>query len=100
MFATSRRTNEMILAARAAMADFFNCSPEEVVFGQNMTTITLGLARAIGLELKAGDEILLTVLDDDANCSAWKVRDQTVVVIGLMERREADCTLDLDDLMN
>src|SRR5262245_12775696 len=49
-FLTSRRTNEMISAARAAMADLFNCSPDEVVFGQNMTTITLGLARAIGRE--------------------------------------------------
>src|SRR5438477_11976589 len=50
-FLTSRRTNEIISAARAAMADFFNCSPDEVVFGQNMTTITLGLAGAIGREL-------------------------------------------------
>src|SRR4249920_2405944 len=56
-FLTSRRTNEMILGVRGAMADFFNCAAEEVVFGQNMTTITLGLARAIGRELKAGDEI-------------------------------------------
>src|SRR5579863_10775241 len=46
-FLTSHRTNEMISAARGAMADLFNCSPGEVVFGQNMTPITLGLARAI-----------------------------------------------------
>src|SRR5262249_26162249 len=39
-FLTSRRTNEAISAARAAMADFFNCAPDEVLFGQNMTTIT------------------------------------------------------------
>src|SRR5713226_7309751 len=54
-FLTSRRTNEMILSARAAMADFFNCDPEEVAFGQNMTTMTFALARAIGRELQAGD---------------------------------------------
>src|SRR5262249_47024788 len=58
-FLTSRRTNEVIAAARGAMADFFNCSPEEVVFSQNMTTITFDLSRAIARELKAGDEILL-----------------------------------------
>src|SRR6516165_9481820 len=57
-FLTSRRTNEIILAARAAMADFFHCSADEVVFGQNMTTITFGLSRAIGRELQAGDEIV------------------------------------------
>src|SRR5260370_1359016 len=69
-FLTSRRTNEMIVNTRAAMAELFNCSPEEVVFGQNMTSITLGLARAIGRELKPADEILLTVLEHDANYSA------------------------------
>src|SRR5712664_1863208 len=97
-FLTSRRTNEVIVDARSAMADFFNCSPEEVVFGQNMTTITLGLARAIGRELKAGDEILLTVLDHDANYSPWKVLEEKGVVIRKVDIRESDCTLDLEDL--
>src|ERR1051326_5133715 len=47
-FLPRRRTNELISASRAAMAELFNCSPEEVSFGQNMTSITLTLARAIG----------------------------------------------------
>src|SRR5712664_102840 len=97
-FVTSRRTNDAISASRAAMADLFNCSPEEVVFGQNMTTITLGLARAIGRELKPGDEILLTVLDHDANYSPWKVLEEKGVVIRKVDIRESDCTLDLEDL--
>jgi cysteine desulfurase family protein (TIGR01976 family) len=97
-FLTSRRTNEVIADARSAMADFFNCSAEEVVFGQNMTTITLGLARAIGRELKAGDEILLTVLDHDANFSPWKVLEEKGVAIRKVDIRESDCTLDLEDL--
>jgi cysteine desulfurase family protein (TIGR01976 family) len=97
-FLTSRRTNQMIANARAAMGDLLNCSPEEVVFGQNMTTITLGLARAIGRELKPGDEILLTILDHDANYSPWKVLEEKGVVIRTVDIRESDCTLDLDDL--
>ncbi len=97
-FLTSRRTNDTISGARAAMADLFNSSPEEVVFGQNMTTITLGLARAIGRELKPGDEILLTVLDHDANYSPWKALEEKGVVIRTADIRESDCTLDLDDL--
>ncbi len=97
-FLTSRRSNEMIANTRAAMADFFSCTPEEVVFGQNMTTITLGLARAIGRELKAGDEILLTVLDHDANYSPWKALEEKGVVIRTVDIRESDCRLDLDDL--
>ena len=97
-FLTSRRTNEVIANARSVMADFFNCAPEEVVFGQNMTTITLGLARAIGRELKPGDEILLTTLDHDANYSPWKVLEEKGVVIRTVDIRESDCTLDLEDL--
>jgi cysteine desulfurase family protein (TIGR01976 family) len=97
-FLTSRRTNQMIANARAAMGDLLNCSPEEVIFGQNMTTITLGLARAIGRELKPGDEILLTILDHDANYSPWKVLEEKGVVIRTVDIRESDCTLDLDDL--
>jgi cysteine desulfurase family protein (TIGR01976 family) len=99
-FLTSRRTNEVIANTRAAMADLFNCAPEEVVFGQNMTTITLGLARAIGRELKPGDEILLTILDHDANYSPWKVLEEKGVVIRTVDIRESDCTLDLDDLQS
>jgi cysteine desulfurase family protein (TIGR01976 family) len=97
-FLTSRRTNEMIANTRAAMADLFNCTPEEVVFGQNMTTITLGLARAIGRELKPGDEILLTILDHDANYSPWRALEEKGVVIRTVDIRESDCKLDLDDL--
>jgi cysteine desulfurase family protein (TIGR01976 family) len=97
-FLTSRRTNEMILSARAAMADFFNCDSNEVVFGQNMTTITLALARAIGRELKPGDEIVVTTLDHDGNVAPWRALEEKGVVIRQVDIREADCTLDLDDL--
>src|ERR1700739_3140575 len=50
-FLTSRRTDEMIANTRAAMADLFHCDRDEVVFGQNMTTLTFAMARAIGREL-------------------------------------------------
>ncbi len=98
MFETSRRTNAMLSSVRAAMADFFHCSAEEVVFGQNMTTITMGLARAIGRELNAGDEIVVTTLDHDANVGPWRALEEKGVVIKQVDIREADCTLDLEDL--
>src|ERR1700726_4010 len=97
-FLTSQRTNEMILSARAAMADFFNCDPNEVVFGQNMTTITFALSRAIGRELNPGDEIVVTTLDHDANVAPWRALEEKGVVIRQVDIREADCTLDMDDL--
>jgi cysteine desulfurase family protein (TIGR01976 family) len=97
-FLTSRRANEMILSARAAMADFFNCDSNEVVFGQNMTTITFALSRAIARELKPGDEIVITTLDHDANVAPWRALEEKGVVIRQVDIHESDCTLDLDDL--
>jgi len=97
-FLTSRRTDEMILSARAAMADFFNCDRNEVVFGQNMTTITFALARAIGRELKPGDEIVVTTLDHDANVAPWQALEEKGLVIRRVDVRESDCTLDMEDL--
>jgi cysteine desulfurase family protein (TIGR01976 family) len=97
-FLTSRRNDEMIAATRTAMADFFDCDRDEVVFGQNMTTITFSISRAIARELKAGDEILLTTLDHDANFSPWKALEERGVVIRQVDIREDDCTLHMEDL--
>jgi cysteine desulfurase family protein (TIGR01976 family) len=97
-FLTSRRTDEMIANTRAAMADFFHCDAREVVFGQNMTTITFAIARAIGRELQQGAEILLTTLDHDANFAPWKALEEKGVIIREVDIREEDCTLDLGDL--
>jgi cysteine desulfurase family protein (TIGR01976 family) len=97
-FVTSRRNDEMITGARAAMADFFNCDPGEVAFGQNMTTITFALARAIGRELIAGDEIIVTTLDHDANVAPWRALEEKGVVVRQVDICEQDCTLDLGDL--
>ena len=97
-FLTSRRANEMILSARSAMGDFFNCHQNEVVFGQNMTTITFALARSIGREMKPGDEILVTTLDHDANVAPWRALEEKGVVIRQADIHESDCTLNLDDL--
>jgi cysteine desulfurase family protein (TIGR01976 family) len=86
-FVTSRRSDEMIVGVRSAMADFFRCDKDEVVFGQNMTTITFAISRAIARELKAGDE----------NFSPWKALEERGVVIRQVDIRTEDCTLDLED---
>ena len=97
-FATSRRTDAMISAAHAAMADFFNCDADEVFFGPNMTTITFALARGIGRDLRAGDEIVVTTLDHDANVAPWRALEERGIVVRQVDIREEDCTLDMDDL--
>ena len=97
-FATSRHTDAMLADARAAMADFFHCETDEVVFGANMTALTFAMSRAIGREVKPGDEILLTRLDHDANFSPWKALEEKGVIIRVAEINPSDCTLDMKDL--
>jgi cysteine desulfurase family protein (TIGR01976 family) len=98
-YATSRRTDAVIADARAAMADFFHCDPGEVVFGQNMTSLTFAFSRAFGRELKPGDEIVVTRLDHDANVSPWLAMAQDHgVTVRWAEIHDEDCTLDIDDL--
>ncbi|MBM3123545.1 MAG: cysteine desulfurase-like protein [Chloroflexi bacterium] len=71
-FETSRKSDEVLHEAHAAMADFLNAArPEEIIFGNNMTTLTLHLSRSLARDLKAGDEIVVTRLDHDANISPW-----------------------------
>ena len=98
-YATSRHTDAMIAEARAAMADFLHCGAEEVAFGPNMTTLTYAMSRAIGRELKPGDEILVTRLDHDANVSPWlQMAEDRGITVRWAEIHDEDCTLDMADL--
>lgn len=71
-FETSRQSDAILSDAHMAMADFLNAArPEEIVFGNNMTTLTLHFSRSLARMLGPGDEILITRLDHDANISPW-----------------------------
>jgi cysteine desulfurase family protein (TIGR01976 family) len=71
-FATSDLADAAVSDSRAAMADFLNApSPDEIIFGQNMTTLTLHVSRSIGRQFNAGDEIILSQMDHDANVYPW-----------------------------
>jgi cysteine desulfurase family protein (TIGR01976 family) len=70
-FETSRRTGELIDNARAAAARFLGCSEDETIFGPSMTNLNFMLTRTVGRELRAGDEVVVTRLDHDANVSPW-----------------------------
>jgi len=97
-YRTSRATDRMIETARAAMADFLGCDADEIVFGPNMTSLTFAMSRAIGRELGAGDEIVVTCLDHDANISPWRALEEQGATIRMVDIREEDCTLDGNDL--
>jgi cysteine desulfurase family protein (TIGR01976 family) len=97
-YGPSRESEALVANARLAAAGFLGCSPEETIFGANMTTLNFALSRTVGRGLAAGDEILVTRLDHDANVAPWlelaRDRDLTVRFVDMRE----DTTLDLDDL--
>ena len=98
-FATSRRSDAVLEAAHAAMADLLNAAgPEEIVFGQNMTTLTFAISRSLGRYLEAGDEIVCTLLDHDANIAPWLALEERGVVVRFADLDAEDCTLDYDHL--
>src|ERR1700689_739279 len=103
-YATSRRTDAMIAEARSAMGDFLHCGADEVVFGPNMTALTFAMSRALGRELRSGDEIVVTRLDHDANVSPWLAmaedlqKEDRGITVRWAEIHDADCTLDMADL--
>jgi cysteine desulfurase family protein (TIGR01976 family) len=99
-FPSSARTDAMLADAHAGMAAMLNAAdPREIVFGANMTTLTFALARAIGRTLAAGDEIVVTALDHDANIAPWlALQEERGVVVRMAEVDLATCTLDMADL--
>ncbi|MDX1992824.1 MAG: cysteine desulfurase-like protein [bacterium] len=100
MFATSQRSDAMVHHVRELMADFLNASsPDEIVIGPNMTTLNFALSRALAKTLKAGDEIVLTRMDHDANVAPWlRIAEDFGLTVRWVDLREEDCTLDLDTL--
>jgi cysteine desulfurase family protein (TIGR01976 family) len=70
-FATSAETDALSEEAHAAMADLLGGAPGEIAFGPNMTSLTFAVSRALARTWRAGDEIVLTRLDHDANVTPW-----------------------------
>ena len=100
LFATSRESDAILHEANQAVANLLNApSADDIVFGQNMTSLTFHVSRSIARTWKPGDRILVTRLDHDANVSPWclAARDAGVEV-RFVDFRPEDCTLDMDDL--
>jgi len=98
-FATSRQSDAILDEAHTAMADFLNAArPEEIIFGNNMTTLTLHLSRSLAHTLNPGDEIVVTRLDHDANISPWLlVAEERGCKVTWIDFDVEECTLKLVD---
>jgi cysteine desulfurase family protein (TIGR01976 family) len=99
VFATSRESDALLYEAHVAIADFLNAArPEEIIFGNNMTTLTLHLSRSLARTLRPGDETVVTRLDHDANISPWMlVAEDRGCKVTWIDFDVEDCTLKLDE---
>lgn len=100
-FITSREADAVAARAREAIADLINAaSPDEIAFGQNMTSITLAVSRALGATWGANDNIVVTRLDHDANVWPWVLaaRDAGAEVRWADFDPDSGCRLDFESL--
>ncbi len=100
VFATSRETAALVASARADAAAFLNAgAPDEIVFGQNMTSLTFAMSRAIARTWKPGDEIVVTTLDHDANVAPWLLAaEDRGAVVRTIACAPSDCSITLEAL--
>ncbi len=100
-YPTSIETDDIIERSRQALADFLNASSHEIAFGQNMSSLTFHLARALGRQWGAGDEIIITELDHHANQDTWRTLErERGVTIRVVPLDIESGTIDLQDLEN
>lgn len=99
-FSTSKATVSLVKTVRERMAAFLNApSPDELVFGPNTTTLILRLSQALAKRCRAGDEIVLTRLDHEANVAPWLwIAKEAGMTVRFADLQEHDCTLDLASL--
>lgn len=96
-FGTSRETGEIIAAVRRGMADFLGAaSPDEIVLGPNMTSLTFDVAHALARILQPGDEVVTTRLEHDANVAPWLALQERGVCVRWVDIHPEDGTLDLE----
>jgi cysteine desulfurase family protein (TIGR01976 family) len=76
--AAERAADDIVLAARAAMADLLGAHPAGIVFGRSMTALTFDMARTLAATWRPGDEVIVTRLDHDANIRPWILAAEAV----------------------
>ncbi|MGH3470626.1 MAG: aminotransferase class V-fold PLP-dependent enzyme, partial [Nocardioidaceae bacterium] len=69
--AAERRADDVVVAARSAMADLLGADPGGIVFGRSMTQLTYDFSRALAKAWGPGDEVVVSRLDHDANVRPW-----------------------------
>lgn len=100
-FETSDRTDAVIEHARQASADLLGAETSEVVFGNNMTSLTFALMHSLQAEFGPSDEIVVTRLDHDANVAPWlMLAEDTGATVHFCDVDVETCTLDMSHMQS
>jgi cysteine desulfurase family protein (TIGR01976 family) len=97
-YATGRAVEAILEGAKEDAARFLGCTPAEIAFGMNMTTLNFALTRAAGRDFSPGDEILTTALDHDGGVAPWVELAADKGLTVQIARATDELTVDLDDL--
>ncbi len=102
VFGTSVQSDRWLDQSHQALADFVGADdPDEIAFGQNMTSLTFAFSRALAKTWRPGDEIVVTALDHDANISPWVQAAKDVgATVRWVRFNDTDYTLDLDQMQD
>jgi len=97
VFKTSVESDRLTWEAREKVADFLNCEPNEVIFGENSTTNNMKLSYALARTIEPGDEVLITEIDHEGNRSPWRILEDFGAVIKNVKINTDDITVDFED---
>jgi cysteine desulfurase family protein (TIGR01976 family) len=97
-FPPSQEVDLRMQRARDVLAAFLGARDGSCIsFGANMTTLNYALSAAIAHTLKAGDEVVITALDHEANRGPWSRLAEHGVVVQEV-RLQSSGVLDTADL--
>ncbi|WP_069770089.1 cysteine desulfurase-like protein [Streptomyces sp. LUP30] len=95
--ASERNAERAVAAFRAAYADLLGVPANGIVHGRSATQLTYDFSRHLAKDWRAGDEIVLSRLDHDANVRPWiQAARRAGVVVRWIEIDDATTELDLD----
>ena len=99
-FITSKETNKIMDSTRTKAASLLGAESASCIsIGQNMTSLCFSLTHAFSKTFSAGDEVVITELDHEANRGPWKILEDVGVIIKEVNLLD-DGTLDYEDFEN
>ncbi|MDP7241201.1 MAG: cysteine desulfurase-like protein [Rhodospirillales bacterium] len=98
VFESGRRAAEKRDEAQRLVAEMINADEGEVIIGPSTTTNVYVMSHALAPFFEAGDEIIVTNLDHEANSGAWRRLERTGVTVKEWRVNPDSVELEIGDL--